>query len=390
MKKKLKTMTPDGTTDLLFAQCNARREVERRLRGIFSGRDYHEVVTPTLEFYDVFASGTQQVAGEQMYKLTDNKGRLLVLRPDSTIPIARLVGTKLKDSTKPVRLFYCQNVFNVTDAERGKQTESCQMGLELLGISSKSADIEVIYTALRAVRELGISDYRLEIGHSGLFRRAAAQLCVTDDKKEEIRELIESKNYPALYRCLEDVPAVPEREMLRKLPSLFGGEEVLEEAAKEQWDDETAAVIGYLTSLYDELKGLPDADKISFDLGLVNDQNYYSGVIFRVYAKGYGEAVMSGGRYDKLVSEFSADIPAIGFGVDVDAVAKNMLAASTDGYEKRADCIVFAEKGRRAAGLTLQEKLISEGKRVEYCLLESREKLEDYAREKGIGEVYIV
>ncbi len=93
MKKYCK-ITPEGTRDLLFEECLTYRNIEKLLAGVFQSRGFHEVITPGLEYYDVFSQGESSIPQEFMFKVTDNKGRLMVVRPDSTLPIARLTATK--------------------------------------------------------------------------------------------------------------------------------------------------------------------------------------------------------------------------------------------------------------------------------------------------------
>ncbi|MBQ7071682.1 MAG: ATP phosphoribosyltransferase regulatory subunit, partial [Ruminococcus sp.] len=152
--KRYDLITPEGTRDLLFEECKARREVENKLTGLFSGLGYSEVVTPGIEFYDVFSGSSRNFMQENLYKMTDSKGRLIVMRPDSTIPIARLVATRLKDAQLPLRLFYSQSVYQNNALLKGKTDENVMAGIELIGgRNSKRADYEVLCTAVTALSE---------------------------------------------------------------------------------------------------------------------------------------------------------------------------------------------------------------------------------------------
>ena len=119
-------ITPEGTKDYLFEEAVLRRNIENKLRDAFAFRGYHEVVTPALEFLDVFTTSENGMPIEQMYKLSDAKGRLMVLRPDSTMPIARLCATRLKNEKLPLRLYYNQPVYSVTPSLRGRSDEMLQ------------------------------------------------------------------------------------------------------------------------------------------------------------------------------------------------------------------------------------------------------------------------
>lgn len=147
MKRYLKS-TPEGTRDLLFGECDARKKVEANLARLFKSRGYNKVITPALEYYDVYSSESAGFSQESMYKLTDKHGRLLVLRPDNTMPIARIVSTRLREAKLPIRLYYTQNVFSCRQSMAGFSNESVQAGIELIGASGLRSDLEVIATAI--------------------------------------------------------------------------------------------------------------------------------------------------------------------------------------------------------------------------------------------------
>ena len=109
--KNYDLITPEGTKDLLFGECIIRRNIENTLMGLFRSRGYSETITPGLEFFDVFNLNSRYFPQENLYKLTDSKGRLLVMRPDTTMPIARIVATRLRDAVLPLKLCYAQAVY---------------------------------------------------------------------------------------------------------------------------------------------------------------------------------------------------------------------------------------------------------------------------------------
>lgn len=388
---KNKWITPEGTRDLLFEECEARRTVEGILSRVFSERGFTEVVTPGLEFLNVYDLKTGMMPVEMMYKLVDSKGRLVVLRPDSTIPIARLVATRLKGYQLPIRLFYNQSVFMANPRLKGRSDEVVQTGIEIIGSDSRRADLEVITTAVEALNACKTTDFRLEIGHIGLFHSLISGLKIESEEREEIRRLIESKNYPALNDYLNGLEGDAKTiEILKQLPSLFGGEEVFEKAANLFDDAKTEYILSYLKSIYNDLSALGLKEKISIDLGIVNRTDYYTGVVFRGYIEGFGETVLSGGRYDTLIVEFGSDLPATGFGINVDAVARNLLKTTDDIRATVPDVLVFGEDGCEMKALMHAKTLIESGLVAEYCVLNTAEKAKEYAKAKGIGRVDIV
>lgn len=389
--KRYDLITPEGTRDLLFNDCIARRAVEEKLAGIFKGFGYSEVVTPGIEFFDLFSGSSRNFRQESMYKLTDSKGRLIVMRPDSTIPIARLASTRLKDAKLPLRLYYNQSIYENNALLKGRSDEIVQSGIELIGgVNTKRADYEALSTAVEALSEFDKENFRLEIGHIGYFKELVKKLDVDDRVREEIRLLISAKNYPALNDLLDEVGDNHITNALKQLPGLFGGVEVFEKAAELFTDESIKSILDYLKEVYHRLSGLGYDGKISVDLGIVSHADYYTGIVFKGYISGVGQSVLKGGRYDGLLAEFGNPCPAVGFGVNCDAVAnylgKNGLAPKL----KKPDCIVFGEKGYVVEALAFAHKLSRDGIIVENSLFDSLEETKEYALTKDIHKIYSV
>lgn len=386
MKINLRT-TPDGTRDLLFEECVARRQVEGALAEGFRLRGFSEVMTPGLEFYDMFAS----VANERdMYKLSDNKGRLLVMRPDSTLPIARLVAAQLQQAPLPIRLYYAQDVFHLNHGLYGHYDQEFQAGVELIGTCGLKADIETVALAAESLRRAGATDFRLEIGHIGIFRSLTEQLDCDQDCKEEIRDLIESKSYAALSDLLDRLPPSAAAEGIRRLPRLFGGAEVLQQAHQLLPGQEAAAALEYLQQLYQALCQMGLEKQVQIDLGMVHRNEYYTGVIFRGYVAGSGEMVVSGGRYDTLLARFGSALPAIGFGISVDALCRVRLQSGGAVPPTVAQVLLFAPSGEEAAMYRRAEQLTQQGICCECSVFDTLEQSRAYALAKGIASVEVI
>lgn len=322
--KRYSKLTPQGTRDLLFEECDDRRRVESILSDLFKENSYQKVMTPTVEFFDVFKSDNLGIEPEEMYKLSDNQGRTTVLRPDNTAPIARLVATRLSEEDFPVRLYYNQNVYRRNKQLAGRTDEVEQSGIELIGDGSIDADIEVISMAYEALKRNDVNSFKIELCHAGFFNAIVDKLNVTPAQKADICSFIEGKNYSALGDMLDKMGSSIESKVIKTLPRLFGGVDVIDRA-KELYSDKTANdALDYLRQVYEKLCELGLGDNILIDLSLVNRSNYYTGVIFRGYAQGSGLTILSGGRYDNLISEFGMDAPAVGFGVDVNSLCDIM------------------------------------------------------------------
>ncbi|MBQ9898129.1 MAG: ATP phosphoribosyltransferase regulatory subunit [Ruminococcus sp.] len=388
--KNYDLITPEGTKDLLFGECLLRRSIENTLLSIYRSRGYSEMITPGLEFFDVFSLNSRYFPQENLYKLTDSKGRLLVMRPDSTMPIARVAATRLRDAALPLKLCYDQTVYTTEAALKGRSDEIRQTGIELIGSDLRMADLEVIAAAVDSLSSFGMS-YSLEIGHIGIFKELVSRLDAPDKVKERIRRLIENKNFPALNDLLDSIGSSSTTAALKKLPALFGGEEVFERAEELMPDEHIKRLLDELRCIYADAAQLcGENGTITVDLGLVNKTDYYTGLIIKGYLQGHGEEVLSGGRYDRLISEFGYDVPAIGFAVNVNGVSKVIEKNGALPEVPAADAIVFAEEGCEVAALKAAQELRAQGLIVENALFDDLGSVRAYAREKRIAKVVVI
>ena len=387
--KKYSKITPIGTKDLLIEECLADRTVSSLLGNVFSHRGFHEVLTPGIEFYDLFSESISGIPMEYMFKMSDSKGRLMVMRPDSTLPIARIASTRLKNTSRPIRLYYNQRVYRYNPGLTGRSNEVMQTGIELIGASGKRADLEVITTAVEALSKC-VPDFRIELGHAGFFKALAQKLPVSDNEREDIRLFIESKNYSALNSALDSLEQTQSVNVIRKLPGLFGGVEVLDEAYKLCDDASALETLNYVREIYNDLSKLGLGEKIIIDLGLVQRNDYYSDIVFSGYVEGSGEPVLIGGRYDKLLDSFDDPSPAIGFGINVDALADVMLKRGNIPQMKTADVFVHGEKGYEIEAIKYTLTLCEANILSENSVFETEEEALAYARKNGIKKMAVV
>ena len=361
-------ITPDGTRDLLFSECDQRSQVTKTLKDLFDTQGYRRVMTPALEFYDVFGKAAKYLLKETMYKLTDAKGRLMVLCPDCTVPVARLTATRLKGMPKPIRIYYNRNIY------RGFPQR-------------KSKSVEVIELAARSLEKISQGGYRLELCHIGYFKAIMDSLDADEDTKEEIRFLIEQKNYASLTDILGKAKENKAARALRKLPGLFGGEEVFEKAYELFDENGARECLDYLKNIYEYLQELGLGDKVMIDLGLVNLAEYYTGIIFRGYCNGIGEQILSGGRYDNLLGQFGEDYGSIGFGINVDLASQTVSPAP----ESVPEILVFAQNlAHVPASVHYRKQLEEQGILSENSVFDTLEETLEYAREKGIPQVHVI
>ena len=381
-------ITPDGTKDLLFGECEQRSQVTKTLKDLFTAQWYRRVMTPALEFYDVFGkSAAKYLPKESMYKLTDHKGRLMVLCPDCTVPVARLTATRLKGMPMPLRLFYNHNIYRMFPELKGKSTEINQVGIELIGGEKLRSDLEVVELAARCLSTIGNGKYRLELCDIGYFKAIMNSLDVDEDTKEEIRYQIEQKNYASLTDMLGKYKDSKAAQALLKLPRLFGGAEVFEKAYELFDENGAKESLDYLKGIYEYLQALGLGDRVIIDLGLVNLAEYYTGIIFRGYFHGIGEQVLSGGRYDQLLHDFGVEECSVGFGINVDLASQKVKTVE----ENIPEVLVFAPDTKfLAKAVHHRRELEDQGMLTENCVFDTMEEAFDYAKMRGIPKVHLV
>lgn len=388
MKKYLK-ITPEGTKDFLFAECSAMDDICGKIEDVFVSRGFKRVITPGIEFYDVFSIPCSGISQESMFKMVDNKGRLLVARPDSTLPIARMVSSRLKNSIMPVRLYYKQAVYRNNPTLTGRSNELMQMGVELLGVKGIRADLEILTTAIKTISSVA-DDFRIELGHADVFDALSDELDIDEAYKEKIRVSIEGKNYSALNNLLDKLAPCKAVSAIRSLPSLFGGEEVFEKAEKICEGTKAVSALEYLHKIYSNLSPLGLGDKLIIDLGLVQRNDYYTGIVFTGYINGIGDAVISGGRYDELLSVFDAPMGAAGFAIDTDAITIKHLSDADVSYSDNPDVLVYAYDGNEIEAIKLVSQLNESGVKAQFSVLPTLEETKQFASKRGIAEVKVV
>lgn len=322
--KRYSKITPQGSRDYLFEECDDRRKVEHELSVLFKENNYRKVITPAIEYFDVFKSDNVGIESEMMFKMSDSKGRTTVLRPDNTMPIARMVATRLHNEELPVRLYYSQPVFVRAKDLAGRPSEIAQSGVELIGDGSFDADIEIVKMAVESLKRSNLNSFKLEIGNAAFFNVVLGKMDIPQSVRADVVNYIESKNYAALGDLLDKIGDTAETRVIRRLPRLFGDASVIDEAKKLYSDSAFQQALLYLQTVYNKLCDEGLKDYIILDLGLVNRSNYYTGIIFHGYAEGSGISVLSGGRYDNLLGEFGMPAPAIGFAVEVSALCEAM------------------------------------------------------------------
>lgn len=354
--------TPEGTRDLLFAPARRLRAVEQRVRQSLEDRGYSEVITPAIEYYDVFAQANPAVGQENMLKIVDRAGRICVARPDNTTPIARIAATRLEGAELPVRLYYSQKVFRSIAEGHGHKSEFLQVGAELIGSDGLEADLDILTAAFSALEQAEAGSFRIELGHAEIYKALIEALGVDEQTAEDIRRLIENKSFAALGDALAPYQGSAAYQALCAMPQLFGGVEVLDQVEHMTGNMRVLAAVAYLRRVYTALEQAGFGESVIIDLGLVHEMDYYTGIMFRGYLGGAGAAILAGGRYNALCAKFGRDLPAAGFGIDVERIAET--GSEADNRQVRDTIRIALTKGR------LEQKTLARMKAAGYDISE--------------------
>ena len=359
---KNKNIIPEGSRDLIFNECRKKKIIINILEKTFESFGYDEVITPTVEYYKTFSIDDEYMDEEKIYKFFESSGRILVLRPDMTLPIARVVSTKMKEVKTPIRLRYTSNIFRVNRKFGGKKNEYTDLGVELIGVPELDGDIEALTMALEGFKKLNISNFKLEIGNIKFFNEVFDKYKIKEDEKEKLAELIEEKSLIELEKflnCLEIEES--KKNFLKRLPWLFGDEDILNNDIEFKDDKGVMSTILYLKKINKILKELGYEENITFDLGMVPGVNYYTGIIFKGYIEGARAPVLSGGRYDNLIKSFGRDLPAVGFSIDVDLILENI---NFNNEEKIKEYIIYYGKNKLVQAIKKSRDIRDKGIRV--------------------------
>lgn len=323
--------TPEGFRDIYGTEFFKRQKVNNILYDTIKKYDYMSIDMPAIEYFDIFSSNIGTIPSNELYKFFDKEGNTLVLRPDFTPSIARVAATYFADHNDTLRFMYSGSTFINSSDLQGKLKESTEVGAELIGDGSVEADYEVISIVLDCAKALNIEDFQISIGNVEFFKGLCKEF-VFDEKTEiDLRDMISNKNYFGAKGILDstDIDEGVKQSIL-SISELYGSYECLEKALTIASNDRSKNAINRLMKLYELVKKSGREKYISFDLGMLSKYNYYTGIVFRGYTYGTGDAIFKGGRYDKLLNEFGKDSPAVGFAATVDQLVSVMSRTESE------------------------------------------------------------
>jgi len=313
---------PPGTRDVLPDEMLELRELTQGLSNTFRDAGYGEVWTPALEYEETLRTGDDGGAGAG-YRLFDEQGEVLALRSDMTIPIARVVATRLGEVEPPLRLCYFGHAYRAAERRTAELREFLQGGIELIGLPGAAGEAEVIALIEDGLDRAGLRRHRVGVGDGTLFARLLDEAEVPTEARDELIALLSARDFVGLERRVEALGLSEATcERLVSVPSLRGGVEVL---------DAAGAAVDSLRELHELLVERGIADRVIFDLGLVRSLGYYTGPVFEVYDPAVGFALGGGGRYDDLIGRFGRPLPACGIALDVGRV--HLAQAAEEGLE---------------------------------------------------------
>jgi len=387
-----KTYTPDGVQDILIDDCFIKRDLEEKIRYLFRLYGYFEVESPMLEFYDTFAVDGGLIPQETMFKFFDPQGRILVLRPDITIPIARITATKFKNIQLPLKLSYIGNTFSYNEHGGGKQKEYTQAGVEIVGVKTPEADAEAIVTAINTLKAAGLEDFQIDIGEVEFFKGLMEETGLSEQDIEQMRVLIENKDFIGIEQLVKDYAIAADlKELILRLPGLFGSIDVLNKVEKLTINKRSLEALENLKKVFAILEDYGVSKYIAIDLGMVQRLNYYTGIIFRGFTYGIGFPVVSGGRYDNLIEKFGEKVSATGFSVGINLLMMALTRQKIEMERPRIDYLVTYSEATRKIAYNVCQLLRSQGITVEINITRlAMEDLLRYANNKGIASIILV
>ena len=357
--------TPEGVRDIYGEECERRQVLEQKLHQVLASYGYRDIETPTFEFFDVFGSDVGTIPARDLYKFFDREGNTLVLRPDFTPSIARAVSRYYPEKGRPVRLSYLGRTFVNHQEHRGRLKENTEIGAELIGECAVDADAEIIAAATSMLLAAGLKDFQISIGHVAFYESLVEEAGLDDDTEEKLRLLIHNHNSFGVEQLLSGIQIDSGiRSLLKQLTSLYGDREMLESAYRLTEGLKAQEAVCRLMKIHDLLKIYGLESHVSFDFGMLPTYLYYTGVIFRGYTYGTGDAVVKGGRYDTLLAHFGKDAPSAGFVVVLDSLM-NALLRQKIAVETGPERITITYKAnerenahRRAAALRAEGKCV--------------------------------
>lgn len=392
MKKLLHT--PEGVRDIYNVECGKKLALESRLKKVFHMYGYHDIQTPTFEYFDVFRKEIGTIPSRELYKFFDKEGNTLVLRPDFTPSIARAAATLFQEEQLPIRLCYTGSTFVNHSSYQGRLRETTQMGAELLGDDSVEADAEMLALVIESMLTIGLKEFQLTVSNVDFLQSLIEDADLDEDARERVRELITNRNFYGVEEYLESIQVKrSSKEAFGKMNELLGGVDILEKAKNIAPNSKGVMALRRLEKIYEILKLYGVEKFVTFDLSMSGIYGYYTGIIFRGYTYGTGDAIVKGGRYDHLVEKFGKKSASIGFAIVIDELMKALIRQKIRIVYTRKNTIVLYDEGRLREAIALAKDFRRKAKNTE-LVKKSKDKLleayVEYGKEYYAGNLIYI
>ena len=373
-----KMHTPEGVRDIYNRECETKLAIQKKLSTVLHLYGYQDIQTPTFEYDDVFRKEIGSTSTKELYRFFDREGNILTLRPDITPSVARAAATLFETEDFPIRLCYAGNTFTNHMSYQGRLKENTQLGAELIGLDSIEADAEMLAMVVDGLKRTGLKEFQVNIGHVDFIQSLLEATGLEDDEMDEIRTLINNRNYFGVEEILDN-RSVKEsvKEAFHILPELMGGPEILESAARIAPSAEARLAVTRLQQIYKLLRLYKAEDHVTFDLSMSGSYGYYTGIIFRAYTYGTGDAVVRGGRYDHLLEKFGKSTPSIGFAIIIDELMSALNRQKISVQTAKRNLLVYTEATEKWA-VSLARSFRAKGKNIEMLKREPEEEREVY------------
>lgn len=384
--------TPEGVRDIHGNECEKKFQIQEKIRGICNQYGFHDIQTPSFEFFDVFSKERGTATTQEMYKFFDRDNNTLVLRPDMTPAIARCAAKYYKDEDMQIRLCYTGNTFVNTASHQGKLNEVTQIGAELMNDDTSDADAEMVALTIACLLESGLKDFQVTVGHSDIFQGLVEEAGLSAEETAKARILFERRNFFGVEDVIKPHNIDSSlAEIFEKLPELFGDEECLQFIKERTKSKKVLKAIDRLEKLEDLIQAYGFASYITLDLSMISKYGYYTGIVFKAYTYGTGEAIASGGRYDRLVEQYGKKAAAIGCVIIIDQLMLALQRQNLVEEDIRQTIIMLYLPRERMHAIKMADIWRKNEIAVQLMRKSSRRSLEDYlAYGRRMGAGYVV
>lgn len=296
------------------------RFLEQRLRNVFERFGFSEITTPAIEFNGKYFNFDLEKPG-QSCDFINKKEAGIYFRPDLTTSIAKIVATYFRATEKPLRFYYIANSFFSSTPGRFSDKEACYAGAEIIGTSSADGDIEMMIMAIEALQEIGLSDFHMDLGHVAFWNIIFREAGFDPSEILKLNEAFRNKSFTSVSKILHK-KKIPEDlfNIIINAPFLRGKNDLLNSLRSLSLYNGMKDLLDNIEKTCKFLEDYDLGDYFTIDLSLLGHSGYYSGYVFEFYLKDQGFFIGSGGRYDRLLEQFSYPCSATGFSINLDYV----------------------------------------------------------------------